>query len=148
MISELIATLRTSNAYTVMMSQAAAERIGINTTDLHALNILAFSKHELGAGDLARMTGLTTAAITAVVDRLVRARLVERTFNPRDRRRVVVHLIGAEARKRVAPVFAPLLEAWHTELSRYSDKDLRLISDYQQRTLDVMREQLALLRAP
>jgi DNA-binding MarR family transcriptional regulator len=46
------------------------ERIGINTTDLHSLNLIAVSKRDVSAGDLARLTGLTTASITTVIDRL------------------------------------------------------------------------------
>ena len=55
-----------------LMSQAAADRIGINATDLNCLNILSFSGH-MTAGELARATGLTTASITGVVDRLEEA---------------------------------------------------------------------------
>ena len=49
-----------------LMGQAAADRIGINATDLNCLNILSFSG-QMTAGELARATGLTTASITGVV---------------------------------------------------------------------------------
>jgi DNA-binding MarR family transcriptional regulator len=145
-IAHVISMLRTSQAYTVMMSQAAAERIGINTTDLHSLNLIAFSERDLSAGDLARLTGLTTASITTVIDRLERAGLVKRTADPGDRRRVVLKLIPEATRQRVAPVFASLLTAWRDELSKYSLEELRLIFGFQQRALDIMLEQVTLLR--
>jgi DNA-binding MarR family transcriptional regulator len=146
LITELISQLRTSNAYSVMVSQAAADRIGINTTDLHSLNILAFSDHELSAGELATTIGLTTASVTGVIDRLEHAGLVCRVRDPLDRRRVVVRLIPEAARERVAPVFASLLAEWEAELSNYSERDLDLILEFQRRTLDIMRGQIALLR--
>lgn len=148
LIEQLISALRTSNAYTVMVSQAAADRIGINTTDLHCLNILAFSEHELSAGELATTTGLTTASITGVIDRLALAGFVKRASDPRDRRRVVIKLIPENARLRVAPVFAPLLAAWQGELSGYSDRELELILNFQLRILATMQEQLIRLRQP
>ncbi len=55
-----------------LMGQAAADRIGINATDLNCLNILSFSG-QLTAGQLAKATGLTTASITGVVGRLAEA---------------------------------------------------------------------------
>jgi DNA-binding MarR family transcriptional regulator len=146
LITELVSQLRTSNAYSVMVSQAAADRIGINTTDLHSLNILAFSDHELSAGELATTIGLTTASVTGVIDRLEHAGLVRRVRDPLDRRRVVVRLIPETARERVAPVFASLLAEWQAELSRYSERELDLILEFQRRTLDIMRNQVALLR--
>jgi DNA-binding MarR family transcriptional regulator len=146
LITELVSQLRTSNAYTVMVSQAAADRIGINTTDLHSLNILAFSDHELSAGQLATTIGLTTASVTGVIDRLEHAGLVRRVRDPLDRRRVVVRLIPETARERVAPVFASLLAEWQAELSKYSERELDLILEFQRRTLDIMRGQIALLR--
>ena len=146
LVSAVISVLRTLNTYTVMVSQAAADRIGINTTDLHSLNLLAFSENEMTAGELATKTGLTTASITGVIDRLESVGLVRRASDPRDRRRVVVKLIPQTAGERVAPVFAPLLGAWHDELSKYSDQDLSLILDFERRVLEIMQEQVTALR--
>lgn len=148
LIAELVSMLRSSVAYTVMVSQAAADRIGINTTDLHSLNMVAFSQQEMSAGDLAGMIGLTTASITGIVDRLEREGLVRRVRDPHDRRRVVIELIPDTTRERVAPVFAPLLAEWQAELSKYSDRELDLIREFQQRTQDIMKNQVARLRHP
>ncbi len=57
-----------------LMGQAAADRIGINATDLNCLNLLSFSG-QMTAGQLAKATGLTTASITGVIDRLEEAGL-------------------------------------------------------------------------
>jgi len=140
--------MRASHTHVVMVSQAAADRIGINTTDLHCLNIIAFSDHDMSAGELATITKLTTASITGVIDRLELAGLVKRGSDPRDRRRVVVKVIPETARVRVAPVFAPLLDDWEAELSSYSDRELALILRFQQRMLHIMQEQITSLRKP
>src|SRR6266702_2767623 len=64
--------MRRTGSLMQLMGQAATDRIGINATDLNCLNILSFSGH-MTAGELARATGLTTASITGVVDRLEEA---------------------------------------------------------------------------
>src|SRR5215470_9653754 len=63
------AGLRRTGALMQLMGTAAADKIGINATDLNCLNVLSFSGR-MTAGELARATGLTTASITGMVDRL------------------------------------------------------------------------------
>src|SRR5215470_15845486 len=94
-----------------LMGQAAADRVGINATDLNCLNILSFSG-TLTAGELARATGLTTASITGVVDRLESAGFVRRERDPSDRRRVVVTIVIEKALTEVAAIFAPMVADW------------------------------------
>src|SRR5207248_7491674 len=66
--------------------------------------------------------------------------------DPSDRRRVVVKLIPEAAGRRVAPVFSSLLGAWRDELAKYSDKDIGMILEFQRRALEIMMEQLTLMR--
>src|SRR5580658_5577894 len=109
-----------------VMSQAAADIIGLNATDLNCLNILSFSG-SLTAGELAKATGLTTASITGVVDRLEAAGFVTRERDLHDRRRVVVSLVLEKAVSDVAPVFAPMVADWQDLARGYSDDELQLI---------------------
>src|SRR6202451_2267401 len=74
-----------------LLGQLSAERIGINVTDLNCLNIVALTG-SMTAGDLARATGLTTASITGVLDRLEEGGFVRRERDSHDRRRVIVKL--------------------------------------------------------
>ena len=110
------------------------------------LNILSFSG-QLTAGELARATGLTTASITGVVDRLEEAGFVHRERDAADRRRVVVHLDTARALGAIAPVFGPMLGAWQRMTDQYTDDQLRLIVAFYDGVEDVIRDHLARLRA-
>ena len=130
-----------------LMSQAAADRIGINATDLNCLNILSFSG-QMTAGELARQTGLTTASITGVVDRLEEAGYVRRERDPRDRRRVVIRLVLERALRDVAAVFLPMMRDWQQMAARYSDDELRLIVGFYDRMEEVLRSHLTRLREP
>jgi DNA-binding MarR family transcriptional regulator len=137
--------MRRTGSLMQLMGQAAADRIGINNTDLNCLNILSFSGH-LTAGELAKATGLTTASITGVIDRLEEAGFVRRERDPHDRRRVVVRLSLDKAVSDVASVFAPMLRDWREMATRYSDDELRLIVDFYGRVEQVFRKHLIRLR--
>ena len=137
--------LRGTGSLMTLMTQAAADRIGINATDLNCLNILSFSGH-MTAGELARATGLTTASITGVIDRLEEAGYVTRERDPHDRRRVVVTLSLDQAMRNVASVFLPVMRDWRELATRYSDDELRLIVDFYARMEQVFRNNLIRLR--
>jgi DNA-binding MarR family transcriptional regulator len=137
--------MRRTGSLMQLMGQAAADRIGINATDLNCLNILSFSGH-MTAGELARATGLTTASITGVIDRLEEAGFVSRQRDPHDRRRVVVTIALDRAMRDVASVFLPVLRDWRELAARYSDDELRLIVDFYARMEQVFRNHVARLR--
>src|SRR6202021_346674 len=120
------AAIRKTGSLMQLMGQAAADRIGINATDLNCLNILSFSG-QMTAGQLAKATGLTTASITGVIDRLEEAGYVRRERGTADRRRVVIPLVPERAITDVAAVFLPMVQAWQAMAERYSDDELRLI---------------------
>jgi DNA-binding MarR family transcriptional regulator len=139
------AAIRKTGSLMQLMSQAAADRIGINATDLNCLNILSFSG-QMTAGELARATGLSTASITGVVDRLEEAGYVRRERDPRDRRRVVIRLVLEAALRDVASVFLPMMRDWQEMAARYSDDELRLIMGFYDRMEEVLRGHLIRLR--
>jgi DNA-binding transcriptional ArsR family regulator len=137
--------VRRTSSLMQLVSQAAADQIGINATDLNCLNILSFSGH-MTAGELARATGLTTASITGVADRLEEAGFVRRERDARDRRRVVIRLVLERAVSDIAPVFLPMVRALQEVAGRYDDDELQLIVGFYGRMEQVFRDHLALLR--
>jgi len=78
---------------TVRFYAAVADQLGLHVTDLHCLGAL----HDEGpstAGALANRLGLTSGAITRVIDRLVARGFVVRVADPRDRRKVVIEAVS------------------------------------------------------
>ena len=143
---EFLLAMRQVGSLLQLLGQLAAERIGVNVTDLNCLNIVALTG-PMTAGDLARATGLTTASITGVIDRLEDGGYVRRERDPGDRRRVIVTLNFGPALAEIGPTFGPLVMAWQQAAAGYSDEDLRLLVGFQQRFVDIVREQLERLRA-
>lgn len=139
------ASLRRTGSLMQLMGQAAADRIGINATDLNCLNLLSFSG-QMTAGQLAKATGLSTASITGVIDRLEEAGFVRRERDAADRRRVVVRLVTERALRDVASVFLPMVRTWQRLAENYSDEDLRLIVDFSGQLEQALREHITRLR--
>lgn len=89
LIYELNKQVRLVSANSVLFSQAVAERAGTNATDNECLDFLLLHGPQT-AGKLAQLTGLTTGAVTAMIDRLEKADYVKRESNKQDRRKVLV----------------------------------------------------------
>jgi DNA-binding MarR family transcriptional regulator len=119
---------RRLSAATIMFHQAVADRLGLNITDHKCVDFLLMNG-PLPAGELARMTALTTGAITAALDRLERAGFVVREDDPEDRRRVVVRAVPERVGK-----MARLFDAFSTRLDElvagYRQKELTMLVDY------------------
>jgi DNA-binding MarR family transcriptional regulator len=143
--AEFLLAVRRNGSIIQLLGQVSAERIGINVTDLNCLNIVALTG-PMTAGELARQTGLTTASITGVLDRLEEGGFVRRERDPKDRRRVIVNLNPGPGLREIGPTFGPLVKAWRAAAASYSDQDLRLLLDFQRRFEDIVRGQLARLR--
>ena len=122
------------NAYD-RFEDAAAEYFGVNRTAMRCMDVLE-RVGRLTAGEIATQTGLSSGAVTALLDRLERADYVRRIRDPADRRRVWVELT-ATALKLAAEVYGPLAEAM-AEFDRYSDAELRLITAYTERGSELL----------
>jgi len=128
-----------------LLSAAIAARAGINPTDLESLDLLR--RHgPMTAGRLAALTGLTTGAITGVIDRLERRGYARREADPTDRRRVVVHADVEIAKRELGPHYANLAEAMNAIVEDYSDQELALILGAVQRFNDAVRASVTGLR--
>lgn len=138
--------IRTVGALSVMLSQTVAERVGLNSTDMESLDLL-FVNGPLTAGRLAELTGLTTGAITGIVDRLERAGHVRRETDPADRRRVIIHPLPEKANREIGPLYAPLATAMEALYDRYSDEELGIIVDFLGKSQDIAAAHIATLRA-
>ncbi len=145
MESDFLLAMRRTGSTLQLLGQLAAERIGVNATDLNCLNIVALTG-PMTAGELARQTGLTTASITGVLDRLEEGGFVRRERDPKDRRRVIVNLNPGPGLAEIGPTFGPLVMAWRAAAASYSDSELRLLLEFQGRFLDIVRDQLNRLR--
>jgi DNA-binding HxlR family transcriptional regulator len=125
----------------VLLHAAVAEKLGLNPSDHKCADVLRGEPGPITAGRLAELTGLSTGAITGVLDRLEQAGFVARDHDPNDRRRVVIRCTP-ERMPDLRPVFMPLRDAMIAFCTRYSDSELRLILDFMQSSEHVIHEQI------
>jgi DNA-binding MarR family transcriptional regulator len=139
----LNAAMRDVSGQGVLYSQAVADRLGINSTDLECLDHI--SRGPLNAGRLAELTGLTTGAVTGVIDRLEHVGLARRERDAGDRRKVLVVATPAVA-QHVAPLFEPMQRNAMSAVSIYRDDELALLLDFLSRASDAALIAMAELR--
>jgi len=125
----------------VLFHEAVGRHLGLSGTERKLLDVLARTGPAT-AGQLAAETGLTSGAITGIVDRLVRAGYAQRQPNPADRRSVIVSREPSTSLDELRPdIFEPLGQAI-TEMSmRYSDAELAAVASYLTGLTQILREQ-------
>jgi DNA-binding MarR family transcriptional regulator len=143
-IDSVIRSLRRVNLQGSFFGQTVAIRFGLSESDVDALEVL-IDTGTATAGRLAELMGLTTGAVTRVIDRLERAGYVRRIPDPTDRRRVIVELIP-EKMAVVEATMARFGEKSAVELDRYSDAELAVINDFLTRMAAVTRDEANALR--
>jgi DNA-binding MarR family transcriptional regulator len=112
----------------VMLHGLVGDHIGLSATDLKALDLLQRMGPQT-AGEIATHTGLATASVTSLIDRLERKGFVRRAGDPADRRRVVVTLTR-KVEQAVAPLFRGLNRRMLDLSKRYSDAQIATIETF------------------
>jgi len=129
---------------TVLFRHAVGEILGVNVTDMECLALIFF-KGLATPSELARYTGLTSGATTAMLDRLEKAHLIERRPNPQDRRGTLIVLTN-ERTEEVGAMFASGRQAIDRLTSSYSVGELESIAGYFRRLVIVWEEEREKLR--
>jgi DNA-binding MarR family transcriptional regulator len=138
---QLIDEVRRSQTATDRFDQAVADALGVNRTDMRCLDTIE-REGPVPAGRLAEATGLTSGAITTVLDRLERAGFARRVSDPGDRRRVLVELTPS-ARERAYAFYQPHMAESERLFARYTREQLELLLEFV-RTSREFNERLAL----
>jgi DNA-binding MarR family transcriptional regulator len=126
------------------VDSAAAALFGVNRTDLRILGVVA-EAGAIAAGPLAAAAGLSPAATTTAIQRLVTAGHLARGVDPADRRRAVV-TVTAAATDLLARVYGPIERAGRQELARYTAEELTVIVDFLRRGERMQLDQAARIR--
>ena len=136
LMQELEHAVRKSSGLGVIFSQTVANAVGISSSDLECLDFLNI-EGRVTAGRLAELTGLTTGAVTGLVDRMEKAGLVRRERDEEDRRKVYIAIVP-EALGRVAQYYVPLQKAVTKDWEGYTDAELRLLVRFLTQGYDTM----------
>jgi DNA-binding MarR family transcriptional regulator len=123
----------------ILMHEAISRKAGLSGTDHKYLGLL-LEKGPLTAGELSQLTGLTTGAVTGLIDRLENKKLVKREFDKSDRRKVIIVANAESAKNLLTPFFKDLQQKTTKLLSTYTDRELQIIEEYFRAATDVMTQ--------
>ena len=131
-----------SRAYSdasILMHEAIARKAGLSGTDHKYLGLI-LQKKELTAGDLAQLTGLTTGAVTGLIDRLEKKELVKRQFTKDDRRKLLIVPQEQKAMELMAPLFTELQTKTLELIASFSETELQVIERYFTEAIQIMQD--------
>ncbi|HTH14317.1 MAG TPA: MarR family transcriptional regulator [Spirochaetia bacterium] len=116
---------------TMLFRNSLAKALEVNLTESLCLTLLGI-RNELSPTVLARYMGLSTGATTTLLDRLENRGLVTRVANPKDRRGIHIALTP-EYQRRAQGLVVGVQKAHRDLISRYSEAQLAVITDFLQR---------------
>ena len=142
MIEVLEKKMQQLSTITILFHQKVAQQLELNPTDHKCLDLI-LKNDQLTAGTLAKLTGLTTGAITGVIDRLEKKQLVKREKDPNDRRKIVVVANKEKAFKEVRPFFSSLGSSMTELYQEYSENELQIILDFITKSINIMQQEVS-----
>src|SRR4029450_4046628 len=141
LVGRLMPAMRRSSAAGVLHGQAIAKKVRGNSSGLECLDLILLNGPST-AGEIARRTGLTSGAVTGLIDRLERLGLVERMADSHDRRKVLVRV----REDKIAPIgalFVPLEKSIGAILAGYSREELKTLLDFFERSGEILLARVA-----
>lgn len=134
---------RTMSTQTVFLHQALAQSEGLNATDTKCIDLVLRAPPEgATAGWLSDMSGLSTGAITHILDRLEKRGFIQRQRDTQDRRKVFIR-VRQESLEPLAPKYEAIGKAYMRVVEQYSDEQLQLICEYLQKTSEISQREMA-----
>jgi DNA-binding MarR family transcriptional regulator len=142
-VEGLIRAWRAARLQTDLLDDAAFQKLGINRTDGRCLDVLGGGP--MTATALAASCGISSNALTTVVDRLAGRGLVQRIRDPADRRRVVISLTPL-AEHLSAQLYGPVIEWSLAMFAEYTTAELELVTSFLDRGRQFQAQHIEYIR--
>ncbi len=123
----------------IFMHEAIARKAGLAGSDHKYLGLILQHK-ELTAGELSKLTGLTSGAVTGLIDRLEKKKLLKRKFTKNDRRKVIIVPDEENAMKLLQPLFVELQQKTTALIASFSSSEIETIKRYFSEATIIMKE--------
>ena len=130
---------RESSTLTVMFHARIAEQMGLSGTDHKCLDLAMRADEPITAGRLAELSGLSTGAVTGVIDRLERRGFVRRVRDPYDRRKVLIEVVPATSPSATCTCSAGSSTTMRKVMEQFTPEELPWSERYQQALLEELR---------
>lgn len=123
----------------IKMHETIAQKAGLSGTDHKYLGFLLV-KGQMPAGELAKLTGLTTGAVTGLIDRFEKKKLVKRQFAKDDRRKVIIDPNIKNIMALLQPLFTEFGKRSEALIASFSRKEIKIIEAYLSKSIEIMNE--------
>jgi DNA-binding MarR family transcriptional regulator len=123
----------------LQMHEAVARKAGLSGTDHKYLGFL-IEKGQMTAGELSTLTGLTTGAVTGLIDRFERKKLVKRRFADDDRRKVFIEPNTENIMTLLAPLYKEFRSRSEKLTATFSAREIKIIETYFSKAIELMNE--------
>jgi len=123
----------------IQMHEAVARKAGLSGTDHKYLGFI-IEKGQMTAGELSNLTGLTTGAVTGLIDRFEKKKLVGRKFAADDRRKVLIVPNTDNIMALLAPLYATFRDKSEMLMASFSDEESKIIETYFLKAIEIMNE--------
>lgn len=123
----------------IQMHETVGRKAGLSGTDHKYLGFL-LKDGAMTAGELANLTGLTTGAVTGLIDRFEKRKLVKRKFAEDDRRKVIVEPDTKKIMALLEPLYKEFRNKSEKLMASFSDKEVKIIESYLSRAIEIMDE--------
>ncbi|WP_068942832.1 MarR family winged helix-turn-helix transcriptional regulator [Chryseobacterium timonianum] len=123
----------------LFMHEAIARKAGLSSADHKYLGLI-LQYDSITAGDISKLTGLTTGAVTGLIDRLEKKELLERQFTKEDRRKVLIIPNLKNSMKLLGSVFEELQQKTTQLISTFSEAEIKTIERYFKGATAIMQE--------
>jgi len=132
-----------SYSYTsIQMHETIGRKAGLSGTDHKYLGFL-IEKGQMTAGEFSALTGLTTGAVTGLIDRLEKKKLVKRKFDKEDRRKVII----VPNTEKIMSLFVPLYKEFRRKsedlIASFSVEEINVIEAYFLKSIQIMNETIS-----
>src|SRR5690606_20162868 len=128
------------HAYTsIQLHEAVGRKAGLSGTDHKYLGFL-LQKGSMTAGELAHITGLTTGAVTGLIDRFEKKNLVKRQLDKDDRRKVVIVPDTAKITALLMPLYKDFQSGTEALIASFSGMEITILETYFLKAIALMNE--------
>lgn len=122
----------------ILMHESIARSVGLSGTDHKYLGLI-IKKEEMTAGEIAEITALTTGAVTGLIDRLEKRKLVKRKADKTDRRKVLIVPNTQKAMELLQPIFNDLQKRTQELTETFSEAEMDVIKRYFISATEIMK---------
>lgn len=123
--------------FSIQLHESIGRKIGLIGTDHKYLGFL-IQKGQMTAGELAVLTGLSTGAVTGLIDRFEIKKLVKRQTDKTDRRKIIVIPNVEKITKLITPIYKDFQDSTDELFYSFTESELKILERYFRNALEIV----------